>query len=57
MIPVMIGSVTEFSGKSLVWLGVGLKMKADGFKVGFSSHWVRCPPGWTTLLSMRTPFS
>ncbi len=35
MIPVMIGSVTEFSGKSLVWLGIGLKMKADGFKVGF----------------------
>jgi hypothetical protein len=35
MIPVMIGSVTELSGKSLVWLGVGLKMKADGFKVGF----------------------
>ncbi|MCQ4574645.1 MAG: phosphotransacetylase family protein [Candidatus Brocadiales bacterium] len=35
MIPVMIGSVTEFSGKSLVWLGMGLRLKADGFKVGF----------------------
>ncbi|MFQ5957323.1 MAG: DRTGG domain-containing protein [Candidatus Brocadiales bacterium] len=35
MIPVVIGSVTEFSGKSLVWLGIGLKLKADGFNVGF----------------------
>lgn len=35
MIPVVIGSVTGFSGKSLVWLGIGLKLKADGFKVGF----------------------
>lgn len=35
MIPVMINSVTEFSGKSLVWLGMGLRLKADGFKVGF----------------------
>ncbi|MFQ5862007.1 MAG: DRTGG domain-containing protein [Candidatus Brocadiales bacterium] len=35
MIPVVIGSVTEFSGKSLVWLGMGFKLKADGFKVGF----------------------
>ncbi|HHT9119487.1 MAG TPA: phosphotransacetylase family protein [Candidatus Hypogeohydataceae bacterium YC41] len=35
MIPVIIGSVTEYSGKSLVWLGVGLRLREDGFKVGF----------------------
>lgn len=35
MIPIVIGSVTEFSGKSLVWLGMGLRLKADGLKVGF----------------------
>jgi BioD-like phosphotransacetylase family protein len=35
MLPIVIGSVTEFSGKSLVWLGMGLRLKADGFKVGF----------------------
>jgi BioD-like phosphotransacetylase family protein len=35
MIPVVIGSVTEYSGKSLIWLGVGLRLREDGFKVGF----------------------
>lgn len=35
MIPVFIGSVTEYSGKSLIWLGVGLRFREDGFKVGF----------------------
>ncbi|MDI6761363.1 MAG: phosphotransacetylase family protein [Candidatus Brocadiaceae bacterium] len=35
MIPVVIGSVTEFSGKSLIWLGVGLRFKEDGFRMGF----------------------
>ena len=35
MIPVVIGSVTEFSGKSLIWLGMGLKFGEDGFRVGF----------------------
>ncbi|MFN3467342.1 MAG: DRTGG domain-containing protein [Candidatus Brocadiales bacterium] len=35
MIPVVIGSVTEFSGKSLIWLGVGLRFREDGLRVGF----------------------
>lgn len=35
MIPVVMGSVTAFSGKSLVWLGMGLRLKEDGFSVGF----------------------
>jgi BioD-like phosphotransacetylase family protein len=35
MIPVVIGSVTEYSGKSLIWLGMGLKLGEDGLRVGF----------------------
>ncbi len=35
MIPIVIGSITEFSGKSLIWLGMGLRFKEDGFRTGF----------------------
>ncbi|HHT9117265.1 MAG TPA: phosphotransacetylase family protein [Candidatus Hypogeohydataceae bacterium YC38] len=35
MIPIVIGSVTDYSGKSLVWLGMGLRFRKDGLKVGF----------------------
>jgi BioD-like phosphotransacetylase family protein len=35
MIPIYIGSSSEFSGKSLVAIGLGLKMKAQGLTVGY----------------------
>ena len=35
MIPIFIGSVSPFSGKNLVCLGLGLKFKKDGYKVGY----------------------
>lgn len=35
MIPIYIGSTSEFSGKSLIAIGLGLKMKAQGLKVGY----------------------
>lgn len=35
MIPIYIGSSSEFSGKSLVAIGLGLKMKEHGLKVGY----------------------
>lgn len=41
---VYIGSSSEFSGKSLVTIGLGLKMKEQGLKVGyikpFESLWM-----------------
>lgn len=35
MIPVFIASVSPFSGKNLICLGLGLKFKRDGYKVGY----------------------
>lgn len=35
MIPIFIGSVSPFSGKNLICLGLGLKFKKDGYKVGY----------------------
>lgn len=35
MIPIYICSSSEFSGKSLVAIGLGLNMKSQGFKVGY----------------------
>ncbi len=35
MIPIFIASVSPFSGKNLVCLGLGLKFKKDGYKVGY----------------------
>ena len=35
MIPIYICSTSEYSGKSLVAIGLGLKMKAQGLKVGY----------------------
>ncbi len=35
MIPIYICSTSEFSGKSLVAIGLGLKMKVEGLKVGY----------------------
>lgn len=35
MIPIFIASVSPFSGKNLICLGLGLKFKSDGYKVGY----------------------
>src|SRR5574337_1258022 len=35
MIPIFIASVSPFSGKNLICLGLGLKFKRDGYKVGY----------------------
>lgn len=35
MIPVFIASVSSFSGKNLICLGLGLKFKSDGYNVGY----------------------
>ncbi|NWF51947.1 MAG: phosphotransacetylase family protein [Nitrospirae bacterium] len=35
MISLYVGSTSGYSGKSLVSMGIGLKMKRDGFKVGY----------------------
>src|SRR3989304_4449178 len=35
MIPIFIASVSPFSGKNLICLGLGLKFKQDGYKVGY----------------------
>ena len=35
MIPIFIASVSSFSGKNLICLGLGLKFKKDGYKVGY----------------------
>src|SRR4030067_1569130 len=35
MISIFIASVTPFSGKNLICLGLGLKFKRDGYRVGY----------------------
>lgn len=35
MIPVFVASVSPFSGKNLICLGLGLKFKKDGYRVGY----------------------
>ncbi|MDE2215960.1 MAG: phosphotransacetylase family protein [Planctomycetota bacterium] len=35
MIPIFIASVSPFSGKNLICLGLGLKFKREGYSVGF----------------------
>ena len=35
MIPIFIASVSPFSGKNLICLGLGLKFKKDGYTVGY----------------------
>jgi len=35
MISIYIGSSSEFSGKSMIVIGLGLKMKTEGLKVGY----------------------
>lgn len=35
MIPIFIASVSPFSGKNLICLGLGLKFKKDGYHVGY----------------------
>ncbi len=35
MIPIFIASVSPFSGKNLICLGLGLKFKKDGYNVGY----------------------
>jgi BioD-like phosphotransacetylase family protein len=43
MVPIYIGSTTGYSGKSLVTLGLALKMKEDGLKVGYMKPFGRVP--------------
>ncbi len=43
MIPVYIGSTVGYSGKSLVTLGIGLKLLEDGLKVGYMKPLGRTP--------------
>lgn len=38
---VYIGSSSEFSGKSLVTIGLGLKMKEQGLKVGYTKPFAK----------------
>lgn len=35
MIPIFIASVSPFAGKNLICLGLGLKFKSDGYRVGY----------------------
>lgn len=35
MIPIFVASVSPFSGKNLICLGLGLKFKKDGYQVGY----------------------
>ncbi len=35
MIPIFVASVSPFSGKNLICLGMGLKFEKDGYKVGY----------------------
>lgn len=35
MIPIFIASVSPFSGKNVICLGLGLKFKRDGYRVGY----------------------
>jgi BioD-like phosphotransacetylase family protein len=43
MVPIYIGSTMGYSGKSLVALGLGLKMKEDGLEVGYIKPLGRVP--------------
>ncbi len=43
MITVYIGSTTGYSGKSLVALGLALRMKADGYRVGYMKPYGKVP--------------
>lgn len=43
MVPIYIGSTMGYSGKSLVTLGLALKMKEDGLKVGYMKPFGRVP--------------
>ena len=45
MIPIFIASVSPFSGKNLICLGLGLKFKKDGYKVGYFK-----PVGFTPVV-------
>lgn len=45
MIPIYIGSTQEFSGKSMIAIGLGLKMKAQGLKVGYIKPFAKSPDG------------
>ena len=43
MVPIYIGSTKGYSGKSLVSLGLALKMKEDGFNVGYMKPYGKIP--------------
>jgi BioD-like phosphotransacetylase family protein len=43
MVPIYIGSTAGYSGKSLVTLGLALKMKEDGLAVGYMKPFGRVP--------------
>lgn len=45
MIPIYIGSSSEFSGKSMIAVGLGLKMKAEGLKVGYMKPFAKTQDG------------
>ena len=47
MIPIYICSSSEFSGKGLVAIGLGLKMKAEGLKVGYIKPFAKSLDGHT----------
>src|SRR3972149_11949772 len=47
MIPIYICSTSEFSGKGLVAIGLGLKMKAEGLKVGYIKPFAKSLDGHT----------
>ena len=43
MVPIYIGSTKGYSGKSLVSLGLALKMKGDGLRVGYMKPYGKIP--------------
>ncbi len=43
MVPLYVGSTTSYSGKSLVSLGLALKMQEDGLKVMYMKPYGRVP--------------
>jgi uncharacterized protein len=43
MVPLYVGSTTSYSGKSLVSLGIALKMQEDGLKVMYMKPYGRVP--------------
>lgn len=43
MVPIYIGSTKGYSGKSLVSLGLALKLKEDGLKVGYMKPYGKIP--------------